>query len=188
MGNLNLEALYAQDRQGYSLAQAIYTAMSMDMEYWKALISLQAGSGSRLTDPELILELKKTTFFVQGITGSIPVDLSSHKEVYAMLSKHTYLYKSSSPCFHAKLAILRYTCEGKPDYYRIAVMSKNLTYDSDYQNIVIFDGEASSKKVTGNGQKLWNYLDYCKNNCNKSLFNFCKEKIPSHEAVSQNNE
>lgn len=165
----NIKKLYENPNDEYDFDSAIYTAMSMDYDYWKYLMQLQANSDEKLSSLELANQLKKSFLFVEkvhGIASSISKNSSpqSDEKIYKLLSSRTFLYGGNSSCFHAKLIILRYTCENKADYYRIAVLSRNMTSDSDDQNIVIFDGFAGDKD-TDNGNRLWNYLDVCGNDC-----------------------
>lgn len=143
----------------YQLEQAVYTAMTMDHTYWKKVLTAQAGFTAQISDAHLFRELERTQFVVQYFAGS------SHEkrldpDMAGALCANVFLYQGSAPCFHAKLAVLKYTAPGKPDYYRLGIFSKNLTDDGDDQNGVILYGFCGEHE-TDNGEKLWAYLQEC---------------------------
>ncbi len=145
---------------GYSLEQALYTAMTMDDRYWKRLLAGQGGSDALYSRDGALLfwQLARTRFVVQSFACARP---SLSPELAELLCHQVYTYQGSSPCFHAKLTILKYTAQGAPDYYRIGVFSKNLVEDEEDQNGIILDGFAAGDSLTGNGRRLWLYLTQC---------------------------
>ena len=170
MNNLSLQgmklsSLYTLPKaaEGYRLDSAFYTAMSMDYSYWKTLLALQGG----VTEAEEVIlsqELAHTWFMVQTDSSSPYAMEKMDDHLRNVFLQHTWKYNKSTGkahCFHAKLAFLKYTKTGTPDYYRIGVFSKNLTNDGDFQNICVLDGFAKGAK-DDNGRRLWAYLEYCK--------------------------
>lgn len=151
-----------------TLDYAIYTSMSMDRQFWRYLLEMQAGFSllkpCKLPNRNLLYgtELKKTVFFRQYDN----LDWSTYDQMDGLISKR--IYTCSPPlgdCFHPKVAILRYLDENNAPFYRIGVFSKNLTNGNDDEAGIILDGKLTDSPETNqvqNGQQLVNFLSFLK--------------------------
>lgn len=151
--------------EGYTLSQAFYTAMTMDHRYWQILLTLQAGA-QRVQEWDLTDQLCRTWFLVgQPPHGLVKPGSGTAELRRGNLYQHVRFYEGDAPCFHAKMAFLRYTHDGEasPDYYRIGVFSKNLEMGDTFQNVCVLDGFAL-EAPTENGKALWSYLEHCGQN------------------------
>ena len=168
---------------GYTLTNAIYSAMSSDYRYWEMLIQSQVKKVKELSHSKQVREMGKTIFFVQDITSP---NARINKEKIRLMNECTWVYSGDSPCFHAKLAILRYEKKMENSSnkvsiaYLIAVMSKNMVCnDSDDQNIiwqwVKVKGDLKENATT-NRKRLWEYIQYCANNCRKNIYGENKDE------------
>lgn len=122
---------------GYDLDFTLLTTYTLDLE---ALLALPLSVVSRadkgieylLADPLLLLEAlrqagKRIHLFVDRAGIAVP---RTRRELYAMLESSVHPVRApGGGVFHPKVWVARFTAEGAPPLLRIAVLSRNLTFD-----------------------------------------------------------
>lgn len=144
----------------YKLEKCIFTAMSMDYKACSSLLSSIRKSNFKRN-------LAKCLFFVQRVFGSGLSEWDT--ESFSLLNSNTRIYTGEAPCFHAKLIIAKYRVGKETECYRIAVLSNNITINNEYQNIIMTEGKIGDSQ-TEDGERLWEYIQYCSDKCTKNLF------------------
>ena len=134
---------------GYNLDFAILTTYTLDLE---AMLALPLGVVSRseqsveelLTDPLLLLEAlrragERFQVFVDRAGIAVPC---ARRELYAMLEPSVHPVRApAGGSFHPKVWVMRFTAEGSSPLLRVAILSRNLTFDRSWD--VALASEAS---------------------------------------------
>ena len=125
---------------GYDLDFALLTTYTLDLEAMLALpLSVLAradkGIEELLADPLLLLEALRQAgdrihVFVDRAGIAIP---RSRRELYAMLEPSVHpVAAPGHGVFHPKVWLLRFVTEDRPPLLRVAVLSRNLTFDRSW--------------------------------------------------------
>lgn len=152
-------------RAGYEAETAICLTYSLDLTMLMAAsVSLFLGKEiSGTTDTErhdvlAALQSAKTRLRVFCHANQIAVPLTYHK-LYSLLEPSVRMITLKDGSFHAKLWLIRYKRlhgEGPENYYKLLVMSRNLTDSRDWDITFSADGETTrSRKLN---QSLVNFL------------------------------
>ncbi|MBZ5538186.1 MAG: phospholipase D family protein [Acidobacteriia bacterium] len=82
----------------------------------------------------------KLHIFCQGGRITVP---TRHQHLFGYFEDSVIQVTPSSPdkVFHPKVWILRFTAQNKPVLYRLLCMSRNLTFDSSWDTLLVLDGE-----------------------------------------------
>ena len=134
---------------GYSLDFAILTTYTLDLE---AMLALPLGVVSRseqgveelLADPLLLLEAlrqagERFQVFVDRAGIAVP---RVRRELYAMLEPSVHPVRApAGGSFHPKVWVMQFTAEGSSPLLRVAILSRNLTFDRSWD--VALASEAS---------------------------------------------
>ncbi len=134
---------------GYSLHFAVLTTYTLDLE---AMLALPLGVISRseqgveelLADPLLLLEAlrqagERFQVFVDRAGIAVP---RTQRELYAMLESSVHPVRApAGGAFHPKVWVMLFTSEGSPPLLRVAILSRNLTFDRSWD--VALASEAS---------------------------------------------
>lgn len=149
--------------EGYKLDFAVGTTYSLDFD---ALVGACLALGlSESTDSDLIknpiclLEALRATgdkvaLFCEGGQIHKPNNVTS---LYILLEKMVFQVnevKNKSnlkhPSFHPKFWLIRYTDNSNNPFYRVAVLSRNLTFDRSWDVSFYMNGERTNKKTKKN--------------------------------------
>ena len=147
---------------GYDLDFALLTTYTLDLE---ALLALPLGVIARadrgvedlLADPLLLLEAlrqagERIHVFVDRAGIAIP---RQQRELYAMLEPSVHPVRApGNGAFHPKIWVLRFLAEGEPTLLRIAVLSRNLTFDRSWDIALASEGSPMPKRRTAASQPL----------------------------------
>ena len=163
---------------GYQLDFAIGTTYSLDLD---ALTGASLALGlSEETDSELmknpicLLEALRATgdkiaLFCEGGQIHLPNKVTS---LYILLEKMVYQVNSVKkkdvkgyPSFHPKFWLLRFV-KNKDVLYRVAVLSRNLTFDRSWDVSFYMDGQNSGKNTNKNAP-LQDFIDFLVHNLGK---------------------
>ena len=139
---------------GYELNFALLTTYTLDLETLLALplgVVARADGGVEdlLTDPLLLLEAlrevgERIHVFVDRAGIAIPRE---RRELYAMLEPSLHPVRApGNGAFHPKVWVLRFLAEGKPPLLRVAVLSRNLTFDRCWDIALASEGSPISKQ------------------------------------------
>ncbi len=134
---------------GYSLHFTVLTTYTLDLE---AMLALPLGVISRseqgveelLADPLLLLEAlrqagERFQVFVDQAGIAVP---RTQRELYAMLEPSVHPVRApAGGAFHPKVWVMQFTSEGSPPFLRVAILSRNLTFDRSWD--VALASEAS---------------------------------------------
>ena len=133
----------------YSLDFAVLTTYTLDLE---AMLALPLGVVSRseqgveelLADPLLLLEAlrqagERFQVFVDRAGIAVP---RVRRELYAMLEPSVHPVRApAGGSFHPKVWVMQFTSEGSSPLLRVAILSRNLTFDRSWD--VALASEAS---------------------------------------------
>ncbi|WP_376694263.1 phospholipase D family protein [Wenzhouxiangella sp. EGI_FJ10409] len=130
---------------GYKLDQAVITTYSLDLDVILALplaVLAQSDQGidELLGDPMLILEALREAggrldIFVDAASIAIP---HSNRALYTMLEDCVHPVRApNGGAFHPKLWAVQFTQDNGPPLMRVAVMSRNLTYDRSWDAALV---------------------------------------------------
>lgn len=147
---------------GYKLEQAIGTTYSLDLETLTA-ISISLGLAEE-TDSELIKNPVSMLNALQKVSERIlifceagqikfpknasPLCLILEKMVIPVTLPYDKNLKRY-PAFHPKMWVLDYINDDKEHFYRVAVLSRNLTFDRSWDISVALEGEVSRENLEG---------------------------------------
>ena len=157
---------------GYSLDFAVGTTYSLDLD---ALVGASLALGlSEETDSELmnnpicLLEALRCTsdkiaLFCEGGQIHLPSKVTS---LYILLEKIVFSVKTakqsgmaSYPSFHPKFWLIRYKNATEDLYYRVVVMSRNLTFDRSWDISYYMDGKPI-RKTNKKNDPICDFLKY----------------------------
>lgn len=157
----------------YELDFAIGTTYSLDLDALVgAAISLglsQETDTSLINNPIFLLEALRTTgdkiiLFCEGGQIHLP---NQPNPLYILLEEMVFqvnnskLIQSKYASFHPKFWLLRYVNEENNVFYRIAVLSRNLTFDRSWDIGFSMDGFKGEEKTDKN-DPIIDFLDYLK--------------------------
>ena len=159
-------------KPGYNLDFAVGTTYSLDLD---ALVGASLALGlSEETDSELmnnpvcLLEALRCTgdkiaLFCEGGQIHLPSKVTS---LYILLEKMVFSVKTakqngiaSYPSFHPKFWLIRYKNPTGDIYYRVIVMSRNLTFDRSWDISYYMDGKPT-KKANRKNDPVCDFLKY----------------------------
>ena len=147
---------------GYDLNFALLTTYTLDLETLLALplgVIARADGGVEdlLADPLLLLEAlrevgERIHVFVDRAGIAIP---RGRRELYAMLEPSLHPVRApGNGAFHPKVWILRFLAEKKPPLLRVAILSRNLTFDRCWDIALASEGSPISKRGVGASRPL----------------------------------
>ncbi|KUO78526.1 MAG: hypothetical protein APF81_18895 [Desulfosporosinus sp. BRH_c37] len=118
-----------------------------------AMLDLQ-GNQDTYRDPIALLEaLRRASgkFFVFCQKGQIAVPKTSQL-LYSYLESMVIEVMSPNPhgVFHPKTWLLRFTSDDGPEIYRFLCLSRNLTFDRSWDNILTLEGEVGKRRYARN--------------------------------------
>ena len=143
---------------GYRLAKAVAATYSLDLNTLLsipvALFFSQTMEGSFEREKVQLLEAIQRCPDVLRIyhqKGKIYVP-KKHNRLYGLLEPCVVgiLPESAYTAFHPKVWVLRYEHDSQPTIYRTIVLSRNLTYDRNWDIAVHMDGEVGDERQPKN--------------------------------------
>lgn len=152
--------------EGYHLDFAALATFSLDLE---ALLALplavlahsDGGVDELLDDPLLLLEALRRAgdrihvFVDQGRIGIPRVPRS----LYAMLEPSVHpVAAPNGGAFHPKVWVARFESEGQPPLLRVAVLSRNLTFDRSWDVALATEGSPAGKRNVAASRPLGDLL------------------------------
>ena len=147
---------------GYDLNFALLTTYTLDLETLLALplgVIARADRGVEdlLADPLLLLEAlrevgERIHVFVDRAGIAIP---HRRRELYAMLEPSLHPVRAPGKgAFHPKVWVLRFLAEKKPPLLRVAILSRNLTFDRCWDTALASEASPTSKQGVGASRPL----------------------------------
>ena len=155
--------------QGYRLDLALLTTYTLDLEALLALplgVLAQADGGIEelLADPLLLLEAlqeagNRIHVFVDQSGIAIP---RTHRDLYAMLESSVHPVRvPNGGAFHPKVWVARfldYENENEPPLLRVAVLSRNLTFDHSWDVALASEAPLAGKRRVQSSRPLGDLL------------------------------
>ncbi len=151
---------------GYDLDFALLTTYTLDLEAMLAVpLSILAradkGIDELLADPLLLLEALRQAgdrihVFVDRTGIAVP---RSRRELYAMLEPS--LHPVAAPhggAFHPKVWLLRFVSEERPPLLRVAVLSRNLTFDRSWDVALVSEGSPKPRRRFSASRQLAQFI------------------------------
>jgi len=158
--------------EGYQLDFAVGTTYSLDLDALVgACISLglsEETDSDLMRNPICLLEALRATgdklaLFCQGGQIHLPSKVTS---LYVLLEHMVYQVSCTRkndvkgyPSFHPKFWLLRYLNSKKEPVYRVAVLSRNLTFDRSWDVSFYMNGKLTQTETDKN-QPVIDFLDY----------------------------
>ena len=151
---------------GYDLDFALLTTYSLDLEAMLTLplsVLAQADRGVEelLADPLLLLEALRQAgdrihVFVDRAGIAVP---RSRRELYAMLEPSVHPVRTpGGGAFHPKVWVMRFVTEDRPPLLRVAVMSRNLTFDRSWDIALASEGSPMPRRRTSATRHLAEFI------------------------------
>ena len=151
---------------GYDLDFALLTTYTLDLEALLALplsVIARADKGVEdlLADPLLLLEAlrqagERIHVFVDQAGIAIP---RNRRELYAMLEPSVHPVRApGGGAFHPKVWVLRFLAEDEPPLLRVAVLSRNLTFDRSWDIALVSEGSPMPKRPAAATQPLAKFI------------------------------
>jgi hypothetical protein len=151
---------------GYTLEHAVITTYSLDLDVILALplaVLAQSDQGIEelLADPMLTLEAlreagERLDIFVDETSIGVP---QTHRPLYAMLEQSVHPTRAPNDgAFHPKLWVIRFSNESDTPLLRVAVLSRNLTYDRSWDVALISETTPESRGTLEASQALGELL------------------------------
>ena len=151
---------------GYELDFAVLTTYTLDLE---ALLALPLGIVARtdkglddlLADPLLLLEAlreagERIHVFVDRAGIAIP---RTRRELYAMLEPSLHAVRAPGHgTFHPKVWVLRFLSEDEEPLIRVAVLSRNLTFDRSWDIALASEGSSMPRRRTAGSRALADFV------------------------------
>ncbi len=153
---------------GYAFDRAVGTSFTLDLHALLttplalAAFDWEASDGAIPDDPVALLEsLRRCSdridFFCQAGEISIP---PAYHRLYTWLERsvHEATPRQEWAVFHPKLWLLRYRAltDGAPNSYRLLCASRNLTFDRNWDLLLVLDG---TPHVEANGDPVAAFVD-----------------------------
>lgn len=172
---------------GYSLDRAVGTTYSMDL---KALLTIplafQMGAEAdpaMAENPFVLLRAlkrcaRKIDMFCQkgGISPRF-----KNEPLYRLIENSVHEVLLDDPfSFHPKLWVARYVKKKEPVFYKVIVLSRNLTYDQSWDCICTTEGYSGdhSKINDDTNRPLARFVEWLYRTCGAELFpEFCKDLL-----------
>ncbi|MBL38360.1 MAG: hypothetical protein CMP07_08115 [Xanthomonadales bacterium] len=151
---------------GFALEHAAITTYSLDLDVLLALplaVLAQSDQGIEelLADPMLTLEAlreagQRLDIFVNETSIAVP---HTNRALFAMLEECVHPVRApNGGAFHPKVWVVRFVAESGEFMLRIAVVSRNLTYDRSWDTALVTEAQAGSKKPLEASQALADLL------------------------------
>lgn len=151
---------------GYSLDQAVLTTFSLDLEALLALplavlAHADGGVDEVLADPLLLLEALREAggrvhVFVDEGGIAIP---RSERPLYAMLEASVHPVRApNGGVFHPKAWVARFSREGEEALLRVAVLSRNLTFDRSWDIALTSEASPAGQRRKAESRALGDLL------------------------------
>lgn len=163
----------------YRLDFAVLTTYSLDLEAVLTLplsVISQADGGVEdlLVDPLLLLEALREAgehihVFVDRARIAIP---RKERELYSMLEESIHPVQAPGDgAFHPKVWVLRFLADNKPVLLRVAVLSRNLTFDRSWDTVLASESSLSLRRRATASRPLAKLI--------RSLPDLCTEPLKS---------
>lgn len=152
---------------GYALDYAAITTYSLDLDVILALpLAVMAQSEQSvedlLADPMLTLEAlreagKRLDIFVDEASIAVP---HTNRDLYALLEDCVHPARAANGgAFHPKLWVVRFSSEsGEAPLIRVAVLTRNLTYDRSWDTALVTEAAPGAKGVLEETEALGRLL------------------------------
>jgi len=151
---------------GFALEHAAITTYSLDLDVLLALplaVLAQSDQGIEelLADPMLTLEAlreagQRLDIFVNETSIAVP---HTNRALFAMLEQCVHPVRApNGGAFHPKVWVVRFVGEAGESMLRVAVVSRNLTYDRSWDTALVTEAQSSSKKPLEASQALGDLL------------------------------
>lgn len=151
---------------GYDLDFALLTTYTLDLE---ALLALPLSVVSRaekgvedlLADPLLLLEAlrqagKRIHLFVDRTGIAVP---RARRELYAMLEPSVHPVRApGGGVFHPKVWVARFTADDAPPLLRVAVLSRNLTFDRSWDIALASEASPAARRRVAASRPLAEFI------------------------------
>lgn len=165
---------------GYRLDFAVGTTYSLDLDALVgaciALSLSEETDSDLLKNPICLLEALRATgdkvaLFCEGGQIHLPNNVTS---LYILLEKMVFPVTTSSkrrnaayPSFHPKFWLIRYINKTGDVFYRVAVLSRNLTFDRSWDVCFCMDGK-KEYEITEQNKPVSDFISYLINQLPKS--------------------
>jgi len=151
---------------GFALDHAVITTYSLDLDVLLALpLAVMAQSDKSveelLADPMLTLEAlreagQRLDIFVNETSIAVP---HTNRALFAMLEECVHPVRApNGGAFHPKVWVVRFVGEAGESMLRVAVVSRNLTYDRSWDTALVTEALAGSSKPLEASQALGDLL------------------------------
>lgn len=151
---------------GFALEHAAITTYSLDLDVLLALplaVLAQSDQGIEelLADPMLTLEAlreagQRLDIFANETSIAVP---HTNRALFAMLEECVHPVRApKGGAFHPKVWVVRFVAESGESMLRIAVVSRNLTYDRSWDTALVTEAQAVSKEPLEASQALADLL------------------------------
>ncbi|MYE02150.1 MAG: hypothetical protein F4Y03_12915 [Alphaproteobacteria bacterium] len=151
---------------GYNLDFALLTTYTLNLETMLALpLSLVAradnGIEELLADPLLLLEAlrragERIHVFVDRAGIAIP---RQRRELYALLEPSIHPVRASGGgAFHPKVWVLRFVSEDESPLLRVAILSRNLTFDRSWDIALASEAVPKPRQRTAGSRPLAEFV------------------------------
>lgn len=151
---------------GYDLDLALLTTYTLDLE---AMLALPLGVIARedrgiedlLEDPLLLLEAlrqagERIHVFVDRAGIAVP---RTRRDLYAMLEPSVHPVRApGGGAFHPKVWLLRFVAENAPPLLRVAVLSRNLTFDRSWDIALASEGSPMPRRQAAGHSRLAEFI------------------------------
>ncbi|MBY6204143.1 phospholipase D family protein [Halomonas denitrificans] len=162
---------------GYALDHAAITTYSLDLDVILALplaVLAQSDRGidELLEDPMLILESlreagSRLDIFVDAASIAVP---HSNRALYTLLEDCVHPVRApNGGAFHPKLWVVRFTQDEAPALLRVAVLTRNLTYDRSWDAALVTEAELADGGTQTSSAALSDLLRTLPEICLQSL-------------------
>ena len=150
---------------GYRLDRAVLTTYSLDLEALLALpLAVLAHADSSinelLEDPLLLIQAlreagDRISVFVDEAGIGIP---RAARPLYAMLESSVHPVRApNGGVFHPKVWLARFNHDVDEPLLRIAVLSRNLTFDRSWDIALTSDGQPAAKRRSSHSRDLGDF-------------------------------
>ncbi|PWN54832.1 phospholipase D family protein [Abyssibacter profundi] len=173
--------------EGYTLDSAVLTSYSLDLETLLALplaVLSQADAGIEqlLRDPLLLLESlresgQKIHVFVDESAIAVP---RTERPLFSMLEASVHSVKApNGGAFHPKVWAARFVAPGRKPMLRVAVLSRNLTYDRSWDLGIVSCATEKSGAEASSSRDLARLFATLPSLCTESLPTIASDLVSS---------
>ena len=170
---------------GYELDVAVLTTYTLNLETLLALplgLVARADNGLEdlLADPLLLLEAlrragERIHVFVDRAGIAIP---HQRRELYAMLEPSVHPVRApGGGAFHPKVWVLRFLSEDGASLIRVAVLSRNLTFDRSWDIALASEGSPMPRRRTSGSRPLAELVKRLPDLCDEAPSPSVAEKV-----------